>query len=867
MRPVKPLWTDLKTELKARSLWVSWGVLALLVLVLHGYVEYRYVEQRYEDERSLLTDRLSVIRYQLESTLANNLSLINGLAAFIATYPDFSQAQFDLYASTVMSREPSLVNLAVAPDLVVRYVYPVAGNEAALGLDYMQQVDQRDGVLRVIQNGSLVIAGPITLVQGGVAFVGRAPVYVRDAAGNDVLWGIVSSPMLAEAIYERAGLLNGTSGLMLAIRGTDGLASPDAFFGDNAVFSNPVAVTMPVAAGGSSWELGAVPGAGFIVPAGNLLRLRTGSVLVFLLLALLLFLRSRQMRQNRSLRSIIFRNERFLRAVETVSHVGGWRWSGTDFTEMSAQTRSIMQLPDDEQSVDMVAFCHSLDQDSRDSVSHYIRSAWRNRHRLDQELELRRRDGAVIWLHLKADVVAVDDDAPELIGALQDVTQQKQVDQLIEYQANYDQLTALPNRALFLDRLQNALRQSRRRSARLAVLFIDLDNFKSVNDNLGHDAGDELLIESARRIQSCVRADDTLARHSGDEFVALIGDVFSANVASRIAEKMILCMREPFMIGERQVYCGASVGVSFYPDDGDSADTLVIKADQAMYEVKKSGRNAWQFYTAAMQAESERKHQLYNELVAAVNDDQLIVHYQPVVSAETGCIVGCEALVRWPREYGPWIPPDEFIQVAEERGLINRIDLLVLQRSLQFISELNEELGTAVTLSVNVSPRLLHMRDDDARDWLEILNTQDRVAVTIEITERVLVDESANIRKILQELNLAGVRIAIDDFGTGYSGLSYFSRFPVSAVKIDRSFVRDLGIGATETTLVETILLLGSKLGIEVIAEGVETGEQAAFLRTNRCDLLQGYHIAPPLPGADFYEFVRRSKTSAAEIH
>lgn len=867
MRLVKQLWADLRSTLRARSLWVSWAALALLALVLHSYIERSYIEQRNADQRSLLTDRLSVIRYQLESTLANNLSLINGLAAFIASYPDFTQTQFDLYASTVMSREPSLVNLAVAPGLVVRYVYPVSGNEAALGLDYMQQADQRDGVLRVIQNGSLVIAGPINLVQGGVAFIGRAPVYVQDDVGNEVLWGIVSSPMLAETIYERAGLRSGASGLMLAIRGNDGLANHDAFFGDNSVFSDPAAVTMPVAAGGSSWELAAVPGAGLIVPAGNLTRLRVGSVTVFLLLALLLFLRSRQMRQNQSLRSIIFRNERFLRAVETVSHVGGWRWSGTDFTEMSAQTRIIMMLPDDEQSVDMSAFCYSLDKNSCDSVSHYIRSAWRNRHRLDQELELHRRDGTVIWLHLKADMVAVDDGSPELIGALQNITQQKQVDQLIEYQANFDQLTALPNRALFLDRLQNAVRQSKRRSTRIAVLFIDLDNFKSVNDNLGHDAGDELLIESARRIQSCVRIDDTLARHSGDEFVALLEDVFSASVASRIAEKMILCMREPFMIGGRQVYCGASVGVSFYPDDGDNADTLVIKADQAMYEVKKAGRNSWQFYTAAMQLESERKHKLYNELVAAVNADQLIVHYQPVVSADTGCIVGCEALVRWPRDDGPWIPPDEFIQIAEERGLINRIDLLVLQRSLQFISELNAELGTAVTLSVNVSPRLLHMRDDDARDWLEILNTQDRVAVTIEITERVLVDESANIRKVLQELNLAGVRIAIDDFGTGYSGLSYFSRFPVSAVKIDRSFVRDLGIGATETTLVETILLLASKLGIEVVAEGVETGEQAAFLRTNRCDLLQGYHIAPPLPGADFYAFVRRSKTSAAEIH
>ncbi|TFH74901.1 GGDEF domain-containing protein [Gammaproteobacteria bacterium LSUCC0112] len=296
--------------------------------------------------------------------------------------------------------------------------------------------------------------------------------------------------------------------------------------------------------------------------------------------------------------------------------------------------------------------------------------------------------------------------------------------------------------------------------------------------------------------------------------------------------------------------------MSFYPDDGDNPDMLLIKADQAMYEVKKSGRNACQFYTAAMQMESEHKHVLYNELVSAINNEQLMVYFQPVVDAVSGMIVSCEALVRWPRADGSWVAPDVFIPVAEERGLINRVDLLVLQRSLESIRQLNRQLDRPIGLSVNVSPKLLHLRDDDAQQWLRVLEGEHEVAITIEITERVLIDEVGNTSKVLEQIHAAGVNIAIDDFGTGYSGLSYFSRFPVSAVKIDRSFVRDLGQRATQTTLVETILLLARKLGIQVVAEGVETAEQASILRDNNCDFLQGYFISKPIPEKEFMALV-----------
>jgi diguanylate cyclase (GGDEF)-like protein len=841
-----------------RSLLWSLLLLSVLMLGLALLLESRLTQRQLDAQREGIALQLGTIRYQLESALANNLSLINGLAAFISSYPDFSQAQFNQYAETVISREPALVNLAAAPDLVVRYVYPQQGNEAVIGLNYMERADQREAIIKVVQSGTMVIAGPVDMIQGGRAFVGRAPVYVTDENNNQRLWGIVSSPMRVESIYQKSGLDDLDSGLNIAIRGNDDIVGADVFYGAESTFLHPGAVVMPVSAGGSLWEIAAAPTAIGLPQSGGVWLMRSTLLVVWLLLSVLLILRFRQFIHNQALRAIIFRNEGFLRAVETVSRVGGWRWSEGNFTEVSPQARAIMALPPEASSFNMAEFCHALDAKSAELVAESIHHATQSLGRIDHELELRRNTGEVIWLHLKAETFQHNKRSTELIGAIQDVTQQKQVDQLIEYQANYDQLTGLPNRALFQDRLKTALLQSRRRSTRIAILFVDLDNFKSVNDNLGHDAGDELLIESARRIQSCVRLVDTVARYSGDEFVALLIDVFSAGVTSRIADDIVTSMRAPFFIGDRQVYCSVSVGVSFCPDDGEAPDTLLIKADQAMYEVKKSGRNAWQFYTAAMQQESEQKHRLYNELVVAINSSKLEVYYQPVANALTGCIVGCEALVRWPRDNGDWVTPGVFIPVAEERGLINRIDLFVLQDSIRFIRDLNARLGCNIQLSVNVSPRLLQLRDDDAQHWLRVLEQERDVAVTIEITERVLVDDLGNTGKVLQQLHNAGVSIAIDDFGTGYSGLSYFSRFPVSSLKIDRSFVCDLGERATQTTLVETILLLAEKLGIKVVAEGVENDRQATFLRERRCDYLQGYFIAPPLSERDFVALVSK---------
>lgn len=829
----------------------------LFFLVLQQLGEMRLRTVLLELERVQVYESLSTVRYQLESALSNKLALVNGLSAFIASNPDFTQQEYDTYAATVLSREPSLLNLAAAPDLVVRYIYPMQDNEAVLGLDYNAVEAQRAAVQRVVRTGAMVIAGPVEIVQGGTAFVARAPVYLPDAGGARRLWGIVSAPILVASIYAGTTLFDPSNGLDIAIRGRDGLgAEGDVFFGAAQVFDNPRAVTMPVAIGGGSWQIG---GFGYQdTVQGNLgiFVVRMSTLLLAVLSMLSIYFRKRALGKEHDYEQRIFRNEQFLREVETVSCVGGWRLtSDGQFSEVSEHFRQIMGVTDESSPLSLESLCAHFSEDSSRLLKRLVQRALQSSVNYDTELRLQRLDSSELWLHLRVAILQ-SSGQKELVGAIQDITKAKKADSLIEHQANYDALTGLANRTLFRDRLDHALAMARRTSTKLAVVFIDLDNFKSVNDNLGHDVGDEVLIEAAKRIRSCVREVDTVARYSGDEFVVVIRDVFIESAVWRIVDNIVATVAYPYTLRMHQVHCGASVGIAFFPDDANDCDTLIIKADQAMYEVKKSGRNGWLFYTDEMQKKSERRHDLYNQLLEALKQDTLTVHYQPVFSLKENRIVGCEALVRWPLAEGGFIPPDVFIPLAEESGLVIRIDLLVLTEAREFISALNVEFNASLNLSVNVSTRLLYMRDEAAQAWFHLIKTPGNVAMTVEITERVLVEDAGRALQLLNELTSAGVAISIDDFGTGYSGLNYLSRFPVHGLKIDRSFVEKIGQVKTEEALIETILLMASKLQLDVVAEGVETQEQLDFLRAAHCDLVQGYFLGRPVPAAQFRELL-----------
>ena len=839
-----------------------------LFLILQQLIEIRYRVLLAEQERLHVSEQLSTVRYQLESRLLNNLSLINGLAAFIASKPDFTQQEFDTYASTILTSEPALINLAAAPDLVIEYIYPLEGNESALGLNYLNTPLQMFAIQRTIQTGSMVIAGPLELVQGGSAFVGRSPVYTYSEDGSRKLWGIVSAPISTASIYAESNLFDPSIGLEIAIRGRDGLGEDgEVFFGSENVFDNPNAVKMPVALGGGTWQLAAYSLQDTSEAAPGILLLRSVAAMLCALFVIGIFLRYRAKIKEEAYEHLIFRNEQFLREVEKVSKVGGWRLDSNGvFSEVSEQCMQIFGVSNGAGVLSLDEVCAQYSEETGKMLRSLLDRAKQRGDSFETELRLERNGEGESWLHIRGEMILLPSARRELVGAIQDISKAKAADKLIEYQANYDALTGLANRSLLRDRLDSALAMSKRASTKLAVLFIDLDNFKSVNDNLGHDVGDEVLVETAKRIKSCVREVDTVARYSGDEFIVVLRDVFSESAVCRIVDEIVTAIGEPFKLDVNQVYCGASIGISFFPDDALDSETLIIKADQAMYEVKKSGRNGWQFYTQEMQRKSEKRHSLFNELVAALKNNDLSVYYQPIYSFAENRIVGCEALVRWQKADGSFVPPDLFIPLAEESGLVIRIDHLVLTSARNFISELNSAHGLNIGLSVNVSTRLLYMRDESSQAWFQDIKLPINVPIIVEITERVLVEDATRALQVLNDLSKAGISISIDDFGTGYSGLSYLSRFPVDGLKIDRSFVARIGELKTEEALIETMLLMAKKLQIRAVAEGVETREQLAFLRNLNCDFAQGYYIARPMPKDQFRAFLLKSNSEGLDL-
>lgn len=445
------------------------------------------------------------------------------------------------------------------------------------------------------------------------------------------------------------------------------------------------------------------------------------------------------------------------------------------------------------------------------------------------------------------------------IGVLSDITEQKKAQETIYLQANYDELTMLPNRRLFLDRLEQEVKKARRDKTQVALAFIDLDNFKEINDTFGHEWGDKLLKEAAQRIKTCVREVDTVARLGGDEFTVVLPYVKSNREADRVAQKIIDNLSVPFSLGGDQGYVSASIGITVFPFDGESSVVLLRNADQAMYEAKRLGKNRFSYYTSTMQEASQQRLQLSNELRIAMQNGELEMHYQPIHDLRDSRVVKAEALIRWRRPDGKYIGPDVFIGLAEEIGLIGEIGQYAFESSLHQMQTWEEIASYIVGVSVNLSPRQILGDRSNFQPWLALMKEKDISAehVTLEITEGTLLDDSPVIRDKLAFLREAGCSFALDDFGTGYSSLSYLKKMNVDFIKVDKSFIRDLAVDQSDYALVEAIIVMAHKLGIKVVAEGVETAEQNGILKEIGCDFVQGYYYAKPMLPQDFINYLK----------
>jgi len=482
-----------------------------------------------------------------------------------------------------------------------------------------------------------------------------------------------------------------------------------------------------------------------------------------------------------------------------------------------------------------------------------------------------RKDGSRLSVQLA--ITALRDDHGAISGYLgiaYDVTDRKRREEYIRHIAHHDALSGLPNRTLLNDRLQLAIERAKREGSRVGVMMIDLDHFKRVNDSLGHHVGDELLKESAKRLLSCVRRGDTVARMGGDEFAIVVGDLRAEEALARLAADIIQSLSAGMEVGVHELHVTPSVGLCTFPDDGDDTVTLLRNADTAMYRAKAAGRNTYRKFTVEMLRAVHQKLELESRMRRALQQNGFRVHYQPQVDLKTGEVIGMEALLRWPDGERGLISPAEFIPVAEETGLIVPLGAWVMQTACRDARQLQERFGKPLRVAVNLSPRQV--------EHPALLSQIDRALadsglspdlLELEITEGVLMSSTVNCVEILRQVRARGISVAVDDFGTGYSSLSYISRFPINALKIDRSFVMTLPGDDSNAAVVKAIIAMARSLQLRVIAEGTENEEQVEFLRERECDSAQGYHFgratAPEtFSAADFPMAVRSCEPIAA---
>ena len=444
------------------------------------------------------------------------------------------------------------------------------------------------------------------------------------------------------------------------------------------------------------------------------------------------------------------------------------------------------------------------------------------------------------------------------ISVLKDITQQKLYEETIKTQANYDPLTQLPNRTLFLDRLTNAINQTKRKNGKLALMLLDLNKFKWINDNLGHHAGDILLQETAKVLQAAVRSSDTVARLGGDEFSIIVPELEKPIDAELIVRKIFNAFKQAVMIDQQEIFISGSIGITIFPDDSNEIDTLQKNADSAMYIAKTNGQNSYYFYTQALQQKTEKRLRLIEDIHSAILNQEFTLHYQPIIDIETNKVTSAETLLRWNHPQAGYIPLSDFMPIAEESGLIREIGNWVIKEVAVNIQRWSTLGLPKLHISLNQSVAEYNFSECHV-EWLDILKKKKIPphSITFEISEKIFIEKKDNYQSSIKKLKQEGIQISLDGFGTGYSSLSYLKKFPVDVIKIDRSYINSMLEDPTNAIFVETIIILANKLGIKVIATGVENKQQLAMLK-HQCRYVQGYYFSKPLPLSEFESYIRK---------
>jgi diguanylate cyclase (GGDEF)-like protein len=583
--------------------------------------------------------------------------------------------------------------------------------------------------------------------------------------------------------------------------------------------------------------------------------------------------RVRYMLRTASALEALVRSQESLAEAQKIACLGSWEWQlGQQRFSWSDEALRIVGIPAAGNGCDMQSLLERIDPEDRSAAREGFDALIRQGRTLDSILRLRLVDGATRHVHLRG--VARGAGAIESVsGTLQDVSERKRAEEQIRYLAYYDGLTSLPNRQFFLEQLQRTMALARRHDRQLAVLSMDLDQFKRINDTLGHQLGDELLQAVAQRLSEGVRSGDEvsrvdaeidgqLARLGGDEFSLLLVELSHFHDAAKVAHRLLDRLKAPFRLGEREIFVSASIGISLFPNDGDSPEVLLKNADTAMHYAKEQGRANYQFYGRKMNSKALEKLSMEAQLRRALDRGELTLHYQPKVEARSGGVVGVEALVRWKHPELGMVGPMQFIPIAEEIGLIVPIGEWVLEEACKQVATWHGQGFNQLSMAVNIAgphfrqPALLRSVDEALRR----LNIPPH-CLELEVTESMLMDNLDATQLTLRQLKEMGVKLAMDDFGTGYSSLAYLKRFPLDTLKIDRTFLKDAPQDPGDAALITAIIAMAHSLKLNVVAEGVEFESQLCFLREKGCDLIQGYLVSRPSAPEDLGTLLQQQAT------
>ena len=547
-----------------------------------------------------------------------------------------------------------------------------------------------------------------------------------------------------------------------------------------------------------------------------------------------------------------------LETAQRIAHLGNWEWEfDNDIYWCSDEVYRIYGFEVQSFEAGYHKFLNMVHPDEQSYIKKLLDNVREKGHTFNEKFQIVLDDKSIHYLHQEVQLhESVGDKSAYLSGVVHEITEQKKCEEKLVQQANYDELTGLANRALYFERLSSALKLAKRNGEQVAILFIDLDDFKSVNDTYGHVIGDELLKKASIRLLDTVRDADTVARIGGDEFMIILHQIKTLDDAAQVSNKVLDSLSSVFVLGDIKAFIGASIGISVFPVDADEGIMLHRNADIAMYKAKEKGKDNYEFFTAEMNTALAERFQIAHDLRYALEENQFDVYFQPIVHVD-GHIYSAEALIRWNHPERGFISPEKFIQIAEEIGVINDIGLWVVAESCQQLRKWQDRGYTDLQVSVNVSPH--QIKGSLTRDLLVSVIEKTKINpsnLTLEITESLVMDDMEHAIQWMQEMHDFGVRISMDDFGTGYSSLSYLKQLPIDVLKIDREFVSGITNSHDDDLMISAIVAMAKGLGLLIVAEGVETEQQLSFLKELECDYIQGYLFSRPLNSTDFINYL-----------